>query len=71
MASILLTINDETLLSQIRKVCSMIKGVSDVKIIKSKDITKTKGYREAMDDIKNGRIHHAKDVDDMFNQILG
>ena len=35
------------------------------------DITKTAGYREAMDDVKNGRVYHADSVDDMFRQILG
>ena len=35
------------------------------------DITKTAGYREAMDDVKNGRVYHADSVDDMFKQILG
>ncbi len=35
------------------------------------DITKTAGYKEAMDDIKHGRVYHAESVDDMFKQILG
>ena len=38
---------------------------------KEYDITKTAGYREAMDDVKNGRVYHADSVDDMFKQILG
>lgn len=75
MASILLTINDESLLSQIKKACSLLKGVSDVKVVKSvaeqNDITKTKGYKEAMADISNGRIYNATSADDMFQQILG
>lgn len=35
------------------------------------DITKTAGYKEAMLDKQEGRIYHAENVDDMFNQILG
>lgn len=35
------------------------------------DITKTAGYKEAMDDIKHGRVKSASSVDDLFNQILG
>ncbi len=35
------------------------------------DITKTPGYKEAMDDIKCGRVYKADSIDDMFNQILG
>lgn len=38
---------------------------------KNEDITKTAGYKEAMNDIKNGRVYHAESVDDMFKQILG
>ena len=29
------------------------------------------GIDEALDDIRNGRVYHAKSVDDMFKQILG
>lgn len=35
------------------------------------DVTKTAGYQEAMMDKQQGRIYHAENVDDMFNQILG
>lgn len=35
MASILLTINDDSMLSQIKKACSLLKGVSHVKVVKS------------------------------------
>ncbi len=75
MASVVLTVTDESLLSQIKKACSLLKGVGEVKVIKnkttSKDITQTKGYKEAMEDIREGRVYHAESVDDMFQQILG
>lgn len=38
---------------------------------KKYDITKTAGYREAMEDVRLGRVYHAKDADDMFRQIFG
>ena len=38
---------------------------------KNEDITKTAGYKEAMDDLKHDRVYHAESVDDMFKQILG
>ena len=38
---------------------------------KEYDITKTAGYKEAMDDVKNGRVYQAESVDDMFKSILG
>ena len=37
----------------------------------TEDITKTAGYKEAMEDVKYGRVYHADSVDDMFKQILG
>ena len=37
----------------------------------TEDITKTEEYKEAMDDVKHGRVYHADSVDDMFKQILG
>ena len=75
MASIILTITDESLISQIKKACSLLKGVGEVKVVRpkslKKDITKTKGYQEAMEDVRQGRVHQADNVDEMFQDILG
>jgi hypothetical protein len=75
MASIILTISDESLISQIKKACSLLKGGGEVKVVRpkssEKDITKTKGYQEAMEDVRQGRVHQADSVDDMFQDILG
>lgn len=46
------------------------KRLNDV-VASESDVTKTAGYKEAMQDIQQGRIYHAENVDDMFNQILG
>ena len=35
------------------------------------DATDCDAYREAMEDIAEGRVYHAESVDDMFAQILG
>ena len=35
------------------------------------DITQTAGYKEAIDDIKHGRVTSASSVDDLFKQVLG
>ena len=40
MATIILDIPDDNLVTQIKKVCSMIKGGGKVNVVKSKDITK-------------------------------
>ena len=76
MATIVLQVPDESLVSKVKQACRMLMGVASVRIqkeVKPKeyDITKTAGFREAMDDVKHGRIYHAESVDDMFKQILG
>ena len=73
MATIVLQIPDESLVSKVKQACKMLIGVTSVKVQKPKehDITKTAGYKAAMDDVKNGRVHHADSVDDMFKDILG
>ena len=73
MATIVLDVQDESLLTQIKKACMLLKGVASVRVHKTKneDITKTAGYKEAMEDVKHGRVYHAESVDDMFKQILG
>ena len=49
----------------------MLVGVASVKVLKPKeyDITKTAGYREAMDDVKHGRVHHYDSVEDLFKEL--
>ena len=73
MVQLILTINDESMLSKIKAACKMLKGVIDVRTVKEKkiDITQTEGYKEAMEDVKEGRVYHAENVEDMFQQILG
>lgn len=75
MASVVLTVTDESLLTQIKKACSLLRGVEAVKVVKDKtapkDITQTEGYKEAMEDVRAGRVYHANSTEDMFQQILG
>jgi hypothetical protein len=73
MATIVLDVQDESLLTQIKKACQLLKGVASVKVHKTKneDITKTAGFKEAMEDVRLGRVKTASSVDDMFKQILG
>jgi hypothetical protein len=70
---LLVSISDLSMLKDIKKAISLLKGVTKVKAQKQKefDITKTKAFQEALDDVKHGRVHHADSVDDMFKQILG
>ncbi len=76
MATLVLQIPDESLVSKVKQACKMLMGVTSVKVQKDAkpkvyDITKTAGYREAMDDVKHGRVTHHDSVDDMFRNILG
>ncbi len=73
MTQLILNIEDASLLSQIKKACSLLKGVGEVKVVKQKPaaISETKGYKEAMEDVREGRVFHAESADDMFTQILG
>ena len=74
MATVVLQVPDESLVSKVKNACKMLVGVTSVRVQKSTpkvdDITKTSHYKKAMDDVKNGRVYHANSVDDMFNQIL-
>ena len=73
MATIVLNVPDESLVLKIKQACKMLQGVASVKVQRSKseDITKTAGFKEAMEDVRLGRVKKASSVDDMFNQILG
>ena len=74
MATLVLQVPDESLVSKVKQACKMLLGVTSVKVQKEAkpkeyDITKTAGFKEAMDDIENGRVYHAESVDDMFKQF--
>ena len=72
MATILLNVPDESLLTQLKKACQMLKGVASVKVLKSSeeyDIAETAGYKEAMDDVKHGRVTHYDSVDQLFEEL--
>ena len=76
MATILLQVPDESLVSKVKQACKMLMGVTSVKVQKEPkeeefDITKTKAFQEALEDVKHGRVTTYDSVDDMFMQILG
>lgn len=72
MASVVLTVTDESLLTQIKKACSLLRDVEAVKVVKNKtapkDITQTDGYKEAMEDVRTGRVYEYASVDDFFKK---
>lgn len=72
MATIVLEVQDESLLTQIKRACQLLKGVASVKVQrkpKNEDITKTAGYKEAMDDIKHGRVTEYESLKDFYKEM--
>ena len=71
MATIVLNVPDESLVSKVKQVCKMLQGVASVKVHKTKneDITQTTGYKEAMDDIKHGRVTEYASLKDFYKEM--
>ena len=74
MATLILQIPDESLVSKVKQACKMIMGVASVKVQKdeknkSMDITKTAAFKEALDDVKHGRVTTYSSVDDLFKEL--
>ena len=65
MTQLLLTINDPNEATLLKKLLAKFDSVTI-----SKPTRKRKtGLDEALDDVKAGRVYHAKSVDDLFNQL--
>lgn len=74
MATIVLQVPDESLVTKVKQACKMLMGVASVKIQKTAkpkeyDVTKTASYREAMEDVKHGRVTEYDSVEDMFQKL--
>lgn len=76
MATIVLQVPDETLVPKVKQACKMLMGVVSVKTehpknksVEKFDITKTAAFKEALDDVKQGRITEYESVDDLFNKL--
>ncbi len=71
MATIVLNVPDESLVSKVKQVCKMLQGVASVKVQRSKseDITKTAGFKEAMEDVKHGRVTEYASLKDFYKEM--
>ena len=74
MATLVLQVPDESLVNKVKQACKMLVGVASVKVQqpakqKEFDITKTAGYREAMDDVKHGRVTHYDSLKDFYKEM--
>ncbi len=64
---ILVNIEDMSMIKDIKKAISLLKGVGKVTVPRSKRYS---SYEQSLRDIEEGRVYEAKDVDDLFNQCL-
>jgi hypothetical protein len=64
MTQLTVSIEDVSMLDQIRQAISLLRGVTSVTL---KRQSKT-GMDRAIDDIKHGRVYEASSVEDLINQ---
>ena len=64
MIQLTVSVEDVSMLDQIRQAISMLRGVTSVTL---KRQAKT-GMDRAIDDIKNGRVYEADSVEDLIKQ---
>ena len=64
-----ITLEENAMVSEIKRAIKMIKGISAVKLVRSKTPRKS-GIELALDDVKKGRVKTWSSVDDMFNTLL-
>ena len=71
MATIVLQVPDESLVTKVKQACKMLMGVTSVKVQKPKehDITKTAHYKAAMDDVKKGRVTTYASLEDFYKEM--
>lgn len=68
MTELVVTLKDPSYLPNIRRIVKSLVGVEKVSTPRKKRLSR---YEQSMLDIKEGRVYEAKDVDDLFKQILG
>ena len=64
MTQLTVSIEDVSMLDQIRQTISLLRGVTSVTLKRQR---KT-GMDRAIEDIKNGRVYEASSVEDLINQ---
>ena len=74
MATIVLQVPDEKLVTKVKTACKMLVGVTSVKVQKNNtpkefDITKTTGFKEALKDVKHGRVTKYESLEDFYKEM--
>lgn len=65
---ILVNIEDMSMLKDIKKAISLLKGVGKITVPRSRKLYSA--YELSLRDLDEGRVYEAKDVDDLFRQCL-
>ena len=65
MTQLTLQFKNASIKNRLLKVIELMNGVTVV------EPTPKSGLDKALEDVKAGRVYKAKDVDDLFKQILG
>jgi hypothetical protein len=65
---LLVSISDMSMIKDIKKAIGMLKGVGNVTMPRRKRIS---AYERSLQELEEGRVYEAKDVDDLFKQCLG
>ena len=63
---IIVDIEDISMLKDIKKAISMLKGVGKVSVSRNKALS---SYEQSLLDIKEGRVNEYASVDDFFNKM--
>ena len=69
MTQLTLQFESNAIKNHFLKIIELMNGVSVVKP-QPKAKSKKCGLDKALDDVKEGRVYKAKDVDDLFNQLM-
>ena len=70
MSTLIVSVEDAAMLANIKAAIEQLRGVASVTDGVSYDATDCDAYREAMEDVKDGRVYKATSVEDMFKQAL-
>jgi len=65
---ILVDIEDMSMLKDIKRAISMLKGVGKITTPRRKRLS---SYERSLQELDEGCVYEAKDVDDLFKQCLG
>ena len=65
---ILVNIEDMSMLKDIKKAISLLKGVGKITVPRRRKLYSF--YELSLRDLEEGRVYEAKDVDDLFRQCL-